>query len=341
MNERKLRFYGPLFLFAFLLVFFYAMFIKGFQTAVTFIVISAFYALLAWESTVRLIHVSRKKQPGIHRTRNRLIWLATYGLLVMFAVAFVDHLFSYLIGTYRSISLDDYAFLAGLNIMCSVIVIAIYEGIYYIHNWKALYEESEEIKKINLKNQFKLLKEQVKPHFLFNSLNTLAALIQSDSQSAERFVEQLSSVYRYLLRKNLRELATVREELRFIETYVAMLKTRFQDSLLVSISVPEDCQEHMVPPFVLQLLVENAVKHNIVSSDNPLEISIGMDGERLVVWNKLQRKSSSEASEQTGLLNLMERYRLLKKDHLLDILEENGGFVVALPLVKAPVTADV
>ncbi|HUC82685.1 MAG TPA: histidine kinase [Flavisolibacter sp.] len=337
MNEKKLRIFGPLFLFAFLLVFFYGMFIKGFSSALVYLSISAFYALLCWESTVRVVYLSRKKSPGIANTRKRLLFLAAIGLPVAFLVGFVDHFFSFKIGTYTSILLEDYGFIAGLNIMCSIIVVGVYEGVYYIQNWKVLYAESEEIKKINLTNQFQLLKEQVKPHFLFNSLNTLISLIPTQPNNAIRFAEELSSVYRYLLRKNLRELSTVREELQFIQLFLSLLKTRFQDSLQVEIEVAEEDEDALVPPFVLQLLVENAVKHNIVSEEQPLKISIQSQEGSLVVRNNLQKKRSPELSEKTGLLNLMERYKLLRKDHLLEITEDETSFRVTLPLIQTGV----
>lgn len=334
MNERRLRFLGPLFLFGFLLVFFYGMFINSLSTAVMGVCISAFYAVLAWESTYQVVIQSRKKWPGIEFTKKRLLRVMLLGLPVIAAISLADSIFTIKIGLYKKFSAEDYIFIAGLNIMCSLIIVGIYEGLYYIKNWKVLVAETEEIKKINLTNQFQLLKEQVKPHFLFNSLNTLISLIHAQPERAIRFAEELSTVYRYLLRKNLRELSTVREELQFIQLYVSMLQTRFQTALVVNISVAEEDEDALLPPFVLQLLVENAVKHNVVASNLPLTINIQSNGSSIMVCNNLQRKTQSEPSEQTGLLNLIERYKLLKKDDLLEIYEDGSVFRVTLPLMR-------
>lgn len=334
MKERNIRLICPLFLFAFLLIFFYGMFIHDSTTALMGIGISAFYAVVSCESSFWIIQFSRKKFPGIAHTNARLKMAAFSGFPTILLISFVDHIFTQKVGLYSTLKWEDYIFITGLNIMCFLIILGIYEGFYYIKNWKLLIAESEEIKKINLTNQFQLLKEQVKPHFLFNSLNTLISLIRLRPDHAIRFTEELSSVYRYLLRKNLRELSTVREELEFIRLYISMMETRFQDSLIVNIEVAREDEEASLPPFVLQLLVENAIKHNVVSSEHPLIVSIESTGDSLTISNNLQKKRSQEPSEKTGLLNLIERYKLLKKDHLLEIIEDEAVFRVTLPLIR-------
>lgn len=336
MSENKLRIFGPLYLFIFLLIFFYGMFIKDILTAVVGISISAFYAILAWETNFWVIYFARNRKPGISNTKQRLLLNLATGLPVILLVSLVDHWFTYQIGLYKSFKWYDYVFIAGLNIMCSLIITGIYEGFYYVKNWRAVKQEAEEIKRINLTNQFQLLKEQVKPHFLFNSLNTLISLISSEPQLAIKFTQELSSVYRYLLRKNLSELSTVKEELEFINLYVSMMQTRFGDAFTVIMEINENDMDRMLPPFVLQLLVENAIKHNVVTRSKPLVICIESFGENIIVSNNLQKRKQEEYSEKTGLLNLIERYRLLKKDHLLEISEGDNKFSVSLPLLGIP-----
>ncbi|GAB4014254.1 histidine kinase [Spirosoma sp. KCTC 42546] len=181
--------------------------------------------------------------------------------------------------------------------------------------------------------QMRALQSQINPHFLFNGLNTLSSLIDESPTQAGEFVDELSNVYRYLLRSNENELTTLRIELRFINSYFHLLRTRFGRSVSLEVAVDEAYMETLLPPLTLQLLVENAVKHNVVLSQSPLRIRIrSTDTQQLVVENSLQRKTLRVESNGVGLSNISVKYRLLNQP--APIIEEwDGWFQVTLPLL--------
>lgn len=212
--------------------------------------------------------------------------------------------------------------------------IGVTEAIYYYARLRQSEKEKEELQRINLLTQYDSLKQQVSPHFLFNSLNSLSSLIAIEPKKAEKFVEELSFVYRYLLQNNREELAPLQRELDFIHSYFHLLKTRFGDALQVAIDVPPLFYNYKIPPLTLQLLVENAVKHNEISTENPLKISISIEkDDRLCIANNLQRRLVSVPSERVGLANIMAKYRLLGQPEA-EVHETNEAFIVSLPLIK-------
>jgi two-component system, LytTR family, sensor kinase len=191
--------------------------------------------------------------------------------------------------------------------------------------------ENEILKRENLNAQHETLKQQVNPHFLFNSLNTLRSLIKLDSNQAEDFASELSSVYRYMLRHQDKQQVTLREEIEFLQSYLYLLKIRFGESIQTQIQIPADHLDLLMPPNTLQLLIENAVKHNVISQKKPLSISLFMRDNCLVVENTLQPKAIRSASSHLGLTNIRSRYALLKgKD--VTIQQGRGSFQVLLPV---------
>lgn len=180
------------------------------------------------------------------------------------------------------------------------------------------------------------LQAQLSPHFLFNSLNTLSALIADDPPKAERFVDELSSVYRYLLQANDQDLTPLATELKFINSYYHLLKTRYGQGIALQVATDDASDACLLPPLTLQLLVENAVKHNVVSPSHPLLIRISSNGTSgLIVRNNLQRKPVNRlTSTQKGLQNINMKYRLLNQPPL-DIRESDDAFEVIVPLIPA------
>ncbi|QJW92408.1 histidine kinase [Spirosoma taeanense] len=216
-----------------------------------------------------------------------------------------------------------------------IIVTAVYEGIHAFEQWKRYFMESEQLKKAQLQSQLEALKQQVNPHFLFNSLNILDALIDDDPQQARQFLDEMSTVYRYLLRSNEQNLTSLSTELAFIESYYQMLRTRHGQSLHLVTRISPQYANHQIPPLTLQLLVENAVKHNIILPDQPLTIEIATDDQaQLTVRNNLQRKHTQVNSSGVGLSNILTKYRVLGQA-TPTFQEDDQQFVVTLPLVAA------
>lgn len=214
----------------------------------------------------------------------------------------------------------------------NTITTAIYEGVFLFGQWKAALVNAEKLKKESLQSQFDSLKNQVNPHFLFNSLNTLATIIPENPSQAVEFVQKLSSVYRYVLQYKDHETVTLKTELDCIHAYFFLQKIRFGDNLSVEINISEPDQRRQIPPLTLQILVENAIKHNIVSSQKPLRVDIYVDDMGLLVTkNNLQKKKSVESSTKIGLQNLMNRFIYIF-DKEIDIFETPTDFVVKVPL---------
>lgn len=341
MRANRIRIYAPVLLY-FLLLFMYLMDMQNLRLFLANLVICFVYALFSTETARFIVWQARRRYPGLPMTRRRFRWMATYGPLFSLTVSFAAQCISFALGGYQQLRLLDYTFLSGMLMMSTLLVILAYEAIYYIENWKVLYAESEQLKQANLVSQYTVLRNQVQPHFLFNSLNTLSSIIISDPPAAERFVEELSSVYRYLLKKNERDMTTLQEELSFLESYITLLKTRFGNALQVHMDILPLHHQYLLPPLALQLLLENAVKHNIVSRDKPLFVTISTDQEHnLHIRNNLQKKEAGVESGQLGLQHLVGSYALVKRDHLLRVVESRSTFEVILPLSHPPMDGPV
>lgn len=210
----------------------------------------------------------------------------------------------------------------------------------FIRNWKAAVGKETKIQKViagSASAQFDALKNQLDPHFLFNSLNVLTSLIDEDPDNAQRFTTSLSKVYRYVLEQKNKELVTVEDELNFARTYMSLLKMRFEDSIIFDIPEKVHNPEAKVVPLSLQLLLENAVKHNTVAENRPLHIKIFERDNTLIVENNLQPKQVVKKSSGVGLANIVQRYGLLTKREMV-IEETPKTFSVAIPLLTKQVS---
>jgi sensor histidine kinase YesM len=189
------------------------------------------------------------------------------------------------------------------------------------------------LQKENLQSQFEVLKQQVNPHFLFNSLNVLTSLIKIDPLTAEKFTVQLSKVYRYVLENKERDLVSLGTEMNFLKAYIYLLEIRFQDKVIINSSIDEGDNELSVVPLALQLLIENAIKHNTFSKKKPLTIELFIDNEQMLhVVNNLQNRETQMLSTGVGLANISKRYALLSERQ--PVFEIRGDrFVAKIPLI--------
>ncbi len=186
--------------------------------------------------------------------------------------------------------------------------------------------ENEHLKQENLENELVALKNQVNPHFLFNSLNSLNSLIR-DNKKATKFVNKLSFMYRYILQSSDRNLVSLEEELKFLESYIFLIKTRYRNRFEIEVNIDKPFFEKKVPPLSLQLLVENAVKHNEISETNPLLVKVYSENDFICVENKIRLRATFVDSTGNGLSNLNKRYFLLKEHQIL-ISDANNIFKV-------------
>jgi hypothetical protein len=204
--------------------------------------------------------------------------------------------------------------------------------IFVVMLWQTSLRREQKLQEENLIFQNETLKSQVNPHFLFNSLNTVSSLIQSDPEKADWFINNLSSFYRYILENSPKDRVPLQSELDLINRYFDLHRVRDEEKMVLSIDY-SDADIYQIMPVSLQILLENAIKHNIATRDNPLKISIYFEGQYIVVKNNLQKKATQIKSTETGLKNLAERVRLISGKTLI-IEETNDSFIVKLPLLK-------
>jgi len=195
--------------------------------------------------------------------------------------------------------------------------------------------QAEQLRKENAMAQFEALKNQVSPHFLFNSLSILSSLVHVDANLSEKFIDQLSKAYRYILEQKDNETVSLKTELDFLNAYAFLLKIRFENKFDVRISITDqEAEKFRIAPLTLQLLIENGVKHNRMSEKEPLVITILTGDDYLVVVNPLRPRSEGEIITSTGigLANIKNRYEILTKKPL-QIVQEDGLFTVKIPLL--------
>jgi two-component system, LytTR family, sensor kinase len=209
----------------------------------------------------------------------------------------------------------------------------LHEGIARYEEWKANLKETEQVRLSYKHSQLLGLKSQINPHFLFNSLNTLSSLISEDEETAEKFLDEMSKIYRYLLRNDDDQLVTLQTELSFIESYFYLLNTRYSNALNLEINVEEEDRTKYLPPLTLQVIVENAIVQNAFSKTSPLRLSIGTSNDELIVSNSLQRKKGIDQMDvESGLDNLIEKYRLIHGAPVR-INENASERVIHVPLI--------
>lgn len=298
--------------------------------------ITGFITVACWHILLDIALRMQMRYPLYSQTFKRLVFsLLLYIIITAFTITLVFlgydliHFFDYEINLTRF----KWALISGmfLNIMTTSFL----EGIAFYERWKKAVDETEKLKIENLQTQLASLKSQVQPHFLFNSLNTLYSLITENPRKAEKFLLSLSKVYRYLLVSSEGDLALLSAEIQFIRSYFDLLKTRYLDCITLTIQVKEPFLAYKLPSLTLQLLVENAVKHNILEKERPLHIFIGTtDNGKLIISNNLQRKTRGVSSNKVGLNNISKKYTLLKQDDI-EIKVNKDSFSVVVPLIPS------
>lgn len=204
--------------------------------------------------------------------------------------------------------------------------------VYYMNRLKKTQLEAEQLKKISIEAQFEALRNQINPHFLFNCFNVLSTLVYKDADTSAKFIAQLSTVYRYLLFNQEKKVVQLKDELDFLDAYLFLLKIRFGENIVVKNTIAPDGEKFFMAPAVLQMLIENAIKHNIVSKKYPLHIRLFSENGCIVVSNTLQEKEVKELSTQVGLRNITSRYLFLSNEPV-KIFKTDKEFTVKIPLL--------
>ncbi len=218
-------------------------------------------------------------------------------------------------------------------VLFSVLIYMVLLAKEFLFSWRELALQEEKMKNEVLASNFETLKSQVNPHFMFNSLNTLTSLIYQNQELAAKYVGQLSKVYRSVLTTQKEEIITVAEELKTLESYIFLQSIRFEGKFKVSIELNDDVKKESIPPMVLQMLVENCIKHNEITEEQPLKIEVFAEGTMICVKNKIAKKQVLPGDNSSiGLANIKARYKMLSEIPV-EIFDNGNKFIVKLPLL--------
>ncbi|MCR9253762.1 MAG: histidine kinase [bacterium] len=212
-------------------------------------------------------------------------------------------------------------------------VTSIYFGIYFLRSWNRSRIEAQVAQKETIQAQLQTLRNHLDPHFLFNNLNILSALIDTDREQSQKFLEKFAEVYRVILKTEKDELIPLSQELEFIESYIYLIDIRFRDLIDIKIDIIEDQLDQLIPPLTIQMLIENAFKHNIITEDDILKIEITSEENRVAVINTLNKAEENGNSNNTGLKNITLRYGYYTEDKI-DVSETETHFKVTVPLIQ-------
>ena len=293
--------------------------------------------LVTWQIQTLIAIYLRKRFQGAVRTTRRVIFALIFFIvlsMVIVTLIFIGYGTSHFLG----FSMNTAAYFGALIVafIVNLSAVAINEALSGNEHTKNAELDAERLKRETLQTQLHSLQQQINPHFLFNSLNSLSSLIGDNAEEAEKFVAEMSKVYRYVLRYKDTAFTDLATELRFIKSYFHLLKTRFGDKVRIKVSVEESRMNYLLPPLTLQLLIENSVQHNAVLKENPLLIEIFTSGDNdshLTVRNNIQAKGFKPPSNKIGLKNIDRRYKLMKLPSIA-VEKTDHHFSVTLPLVK-------
>lgn len=302
----------------------------GWKLQLVIFIISIISITLIWNILEFIDTILNKHMPYQQGVVRRIVFQICIGLVCMYI--YISLLIFFLVDLFP-ITIDKILRTLAY-ILATLLILAVNGGsvgAYFFHEWKKALIKNERLQKERALVQFDNLKNQLNPHFLFNSLTSLNSLIFENQQLASDFLQQLSKVFRYVLQNKEKELVSLETELNFIENYISLLQTRFHKSLQILIKIPPQDKTKQIVPVTLQILIENAIKHNIANEQSPLTIHIFIENDYLHIKNNLQRKSIIETSNKMGLENMKTLYSFLSKNHV-EITEDNLFFEVKIPL---------
>ncbi|UXX80358.1 histidine kinase [Reichenbachiella carrageenanivorans] len=298
------------------------------------VLVSVLFTGTLWNGAVLIIFKLRDLMPKVSQTNKRL--LITYLFVCLFMVVCPNLIRLALgISTWEEIVQFKTIFAhSEINMVAAFMVSSIYEGAYFFSKWKESFALNEQLRNQQIRTQFEVLQNQMSPHFLFNSLNTLTTLIAENPKTAIDFTQTLSEVYRYILQNKEKELVRLSEELAFSESYIFLLQMRYPENLTVHFSIEPALKNLYIAPLTLQMLIENAIKHNVISKTDPLQIDIYVEHDKdLIVKNNLQFKKTLEKSTKTGLANIRKRYQYLGHREI-EVIVSQKNYMVVVPLIE-------
>jgi len=283
-----------------------------------------------WQGNGHLSDYITSKFPWLENPGKRFIW-GIVGVII-YSPAAVYLVYLIVLAT-LGVKVTGIGSIALIAIGITFVISFFLNALNFLRNWKQTALDAERLKKEQMATKYESLKNQVNPHFLFNSLNALTNLVYEDQDRAADFIRQLSKVYRYVLDTRAQELVTLSEELKFVDAYLVLQKARFDEKLHVNIDISGH-EQKMLPPIALQILLENAIKHNVISEEDPLYIDVKIENDHLIISNNLQKKNIPiEESAGMGLPNIISRFEFLT-DQKVEVKDGPDQFIVKLPLLS-------
>jgi two-component system, LytTR family, sensor kinase len=305
--------------------------------------LSHFLMAFAWSFTIcatlwlghgLIFQYLDKKISWMEKPVKRALW-GLVALVIYSAVAFlfIQLLFFYLIkGTLPAITWQWIRGSVFFPVAISFVISLIFTAIGFFGAWKNSFIRAEKLNAEVMAYKYEVLRNQINPHFLFNSFNVLSDLVYEDQETAVKFIQQLSRLFRYVLDSREKELVTIAEEMEFVRSFLYLLKIRLENKLIYETDVHTEASE-MIVPVSIQMLIENAVKHNEASSGFPLKIKILKMDDRLVVTNTVKPKQADDKSTRLGLANLQQQFAFFT-DKKLEITQSETEFRVSLPIIR-------
>jgi len=320
-----------------------ALFLTSFPFEISFLHISihlifAFLGIIGIWITVRFtISFFRKYCPVMNTVLRLTLQIIITSIFAVIITSLLQH--SYIDTILAKLNICKYDEDFNLKnlyltaIIFTFLINAIYESFYLFLRLSETALETERYKKESIEAQYQYLTSRLNPHFLFNSLNTLTTVVEEDPKKAVNYIRELSVVYRYVLNSQRAAWSDLTAELKFTQSYILLLKMRFEENLKIALDICGDHLNYHILPMTIQLLIENAVKHNEISNTHPLDIKIYCEEERLVVTNNKQKRNIMPSTTKVGLHNITERYKFLVNKEVI-IEDKNDSFTVKIPLVK-------
>ena len=287
---------------------------------------------LIWNGSMLIIKYSTQRY-SVFKETAKLVIFQVVGLVVFVLLVELGEIFFVESIMKIPVTYEAKTTLIVGTFLITLMISSIYASTAFFIQWKENMLRSQALEKANLEARYDALRNQVNPHFLFNSLNTLLMLV-NDNPVASRYVESISEIMRYMLQSRDKEVVLLRDELKIARDYVFIQKSRFGDKLVVGFDIPERYYHYAVPPLAVQMLLENTIKHNVVSKENPLTVSVYVhENSYIVVENTIKAKINKDTSTSVGLENIKNRYLYLTSKNVV-VKQENGKFIVMLPLFE-------
>jgi len=303
---------------------------NNWDVALASMIVSAIQWILLWQGNAHVSTYLSYKIPWLENPSKRFL-LGVVGVIVYTPLAVYT---LYLVLKFGfDIDTGDIKSTLLISVGITFVISFFLNSIEFLKNWKKASLDAERLKKEQMEAKYETLKNQVNPHFLFNSLNALTNLVYEDQDQAAKFIRELSKVYRYVLDTRAQEVVSLKTEMEFVNSYLFLQKIRFDEKLQLDIKI-EGFEQKMLPPMAVQMLLENAIKHNVIAEEEPLTIHIEIENrEKLVIRNNLQKKNIPlEESSGMGLSNIKSRYEFLSPIPV-EVIDGPSEFIVKLPLL--------